>query len=231
MGFRLQENFQQPYFASSITDFWRRWHITLYNWLRGYIFYPLNRALKRSRFASNVILVLALPPMLTMIASGLWHGTDWTFVVWGALHGVFMAASVLWGRSGVAARLPFHLPQTLAIRLKIFTTFNLVCLAWIFFRAGSLSDALHVIQHLFTNLEFNSSVFDLMPAGWYDWLIVLLAIMLMETVQWGQRKYGHLREVLRSQPVWLRWSTYYSLVVIIFMFGEFGAGEFIYARY
>lgn len=231
MGFKLQENFQQPYYAESIPEFWRRWHITLYNWLRDYIFYPLNRALKRSRLASDNLLALALPPMLTMLASGLWHGTNWTFIVWGALHGVFMVASVLWNRANVPLRLPFSLPSAVVSGLKIFATFNLVCFAWIFFRANSISDAFYIIQHLFVNLEINASLFDLMPVGWYDWLIALLAILVMEAVHWGQRKYGSLREAIRRQPVWLRWSLYYALVVVIFMFGKFGAGEFIYARF
>lgn len=231
MGFKLQENFQQPYYAQSIPDFWRRWHITLYNWLRDYIFYPLSRALKRSGLNSDNLLVLALPPMLTMLASGLWHGTDWTFIVWGSLHGVFMVSSVLWSRASKSLRLPFSPSPQITTGIKVFATFNLVCFAWIFFRANSLSDAVYIIQHLFVNLKTNAFLFDLMPGGWYDWLIVLLATLVMEAVHWGQRKNASLREVIRRQPVWLRWSLYYALVVVIFMFGKFGAGEFIYARF
>jgi alginate O-acetyltransferase complex protein AlgI len=231
MGFKLQENFQQPYYATSIPEFWRRWHITLYNWLRDYLFYPLSRGLKRSGLNSDNFLVLALPPMLTMLASGLWHGTNWTFIVWGALHGVFMVSSVFWRWKSSSLRLPFSpLPQV-ANGIKIFATFQLVCFAWIFFRADSLSDAVYIIQHLFVNLEINASLFDLMPAGWYDWLVALLGILLMEAVHGIQRKNGSLREVIRRQPVWLRWSLYYGLVMVIFMFGKFGAREFIYARF
>jgi alginate O-acetyltransferase complex protein AlgI len=231
MGFELQENFQRPYSAHSIPDFWRRWHITLYNWLRDYIFYPLSRVLRRSRLNSDNLLVLALPPMLTMLASGLWHGTDWTFIIWGALHGVFMVSSVLWNRRNNSLQLPFSLHPQVANGIRIFATFNLVCFAWIFFRANSLSDAVYIIQHLFTNLEINTSLFALVPGGWYDWLVALLAILTMEAVQWIQRKNGSLRGVIRRQPVWLRWSLYYGLVIAIFIFGKFGAGEFIYARF
>lgn len=231
MGFKLQENFNQPYYAQSIPDFWRRWHITLYNWLRDYIFYPLNRALKRSRLAADGILVLAIPPMLTMLASGLWHGTAWTFIVWGALHGVFMVGAVMWNRSNVSARLPFSLPPQVANGFKIFATFHLVCFAWIFFRANSISDAIYILQHLFVDLGTGASLSELMSLGGYDWLIAVLAILVMEAVHWVQRKNGGLRDVIRRQPVWLRWSLYYALVVVIFMFGKFGAGEFIYARF
>jgi hypothetical protein len=128
-------------------------------------------------------------------------------------------------------RFPFSLPPQVVSGLKIFATFNLVCFAWIFFRADSISDAFYIIQHLFVNLEFNASLFDLMPVGWYDWLITLLAILLMEAVHYVQRKYGSLREVTLRQPVWFRWSVYFALVVVIFMFGKFGEGEFIYARF
>jgi D-alanyl-lipoteichoic acid acyltransferase DltB (MBOAT superfamily) len=231
LGIKLQENFQQPYSAQSIPDFWRRWHITLYNWLRDYIFYPVSRALKRSPIISKNNLALMLPPMVTMLASGLWHGTNWTFIVWGALHGIYMAISVLWSREKRRIQLPFSLPAGVANRIKIFATFNLVCFAWIFFRANSFSDAVYIIQHLFVNLEFNASLFNLMPGGWYEWMLALLAIILMETVHWQQMKNKGLREVVRRQPVWLRWSIYYGLVMVIFMFGKFGTGEFIYARF
>jgi len=231
IGFKLQENFQQPYYAQSIPDFWRRWHITLYNWLRDYIFYPLSRMLRRSGLNSDNLLVMMLPPMLTMLASGLWHGTNWLFIIWGALHGIFMVSSVLWNRRINSLRLPFSLPPLVENGIRIFATFNLVCFAWIFFRAHSLSDAMYIIQHLFVNLEINVSLFDLMPVGWYDWLIALLAILLLEIVHWQQRENSSLREVIRRHPVWLRWSLYYGLVIAIFMFGKFEAGEFIYARF
>lgn len=231
MGFKLEENFQQPYYAQSIPDFWRRWHITLYNWLRDYLFYPLSRALKRSKLPANSLLALVLPAMLTMLASGLWHGTNWTFLVWGAMHGIFMVISVLLSRSSNFLALPFSLPPQVVNGLRILITFNLVCFAWIFFRANSIADAFYIIQHLFVNLEINSTLFALMPLGWYDWLIALLGILVLEMIHWQQRKNDHLGEVLRQQPAWLRWSVYYGLVIVIFMFGKFGAGEFIYARF
>jgi hypothetical protein len=167
--------------------------------------------------------------MLTMLASGLWHGTNWTFLVWGALHGIFMVSSILWSRANMT--LPFSLPPRVVNGLKIFFTFNLVCFAWIFFRANSISDTLYILQHLFVSLRLDTSLFDLMPLGWYDWSIALLAIFIMEVVQSMQRKYGSLRSVLLQQPVWFRWSAYYALVMVILMFGKLGAGEFIYARF
>jgi D-alanyl-lipoteichoic acid acyltransferase DltB (MBOAT superfamily) len=231
MGFKLTENFQQPYYAQSIPDFWRRWHISLYNWLRDYIFYPLRRALIRRQPKSNSLLNFIIPPMVTMLASGLWHGANWTFIVWGALHGVFMAVSVMWSRKKSSINLPFALPSWLVTGIKIFATFNLVSFAWIFFRANSLPDAVYILKHLFVNLELRASLFGLIPGGGYEWMIALLAIILMEIVHWLQINNGSLRNLIRRQPIWLRWSIYYGMVVVIFMLGKFGTTEFIYAQF
>jgi Predicted membrane protein involved in D-alanine export len=169
--------------------------------------------------------------MATMLASGLWHGTHWTFIIWGALHGLFMVISVAWSKHNGGLRKPFTLPGWMATGLKIFATFNLVCFAWIFFRANSLSDAVYIVGHLFVNSEIPSALFDIVPGGWYEWMIVLLALLLMEAVDWMREKNGSLRTLIRRQPVWLRWSVYYGLVMVIFMFGKFEANEFIYSRF
>lgn len=231
MGFKLQENFQQPYYAQSIPDFWRRWHITLYNWLRDYVYYPIRRALQRSEAGSKSFLNIAIPVMATMLASGLWHGTPWTFLIWGGLHGLYMTCSVLWSQRKYRFHLPFSLPTRVARGLRIFATFNLVSLAWIFFRANSLSDAIYIIQHLFVNMEIQPSLFSIVPGGWYEWMVALLAILLMEVVHWLQIKNIGPRAVIRRQPIWFRWSVYYGLVIVIFIFGKFEAVEFIYSRF
>jgi alginate O-acetyltransferase complex protein AlgI len=231
IGFQLQENFQQPYYAQSIIDFWRRWHITLYNWLRDYIYYPISRAIHRSRISSKSSLILIIPPMATMLASGLWHGTHWTFIIWGALHGLFLVISVAWSKRDGGLQQPFMLPNWIATGLKIFATFNLVCFAWIFFRANSLSDAVYIVRHLFVNPGTPSALFDIVPGGWYEWMIALLALLLMEAVDWMRERNGNLQTLIRRQPVWLRWSVYYGLVMVIFMLGKFQANEFIYSRF
>jgi len=231
MGFQLQENFQQPYYAQSIVDFWRRWHITLYNWLRDYIFYPITRALHRSNISSRSNLVLIIPPMATMLASGLWHGTEWTFIIWGTLHGLYMVLFVMWSRWKIGLQMPFKLPSGMATGLKIFITFHLVCFAWIFFRASNLSDALYIVRHLLVNPETSSALFEIAPGGWYEWMIAVLALLLMEAVHWVRERNGQLRTLILRQPVWLRWSVYYGLVMVIFMFGKFEANEFIYSRF
>lgn len=231
IGFTLPENFQQPYYAQSIPDFWRRWHISLYGWLRDYLFYPTYRALSRGQFPFKSFLTMVIPPMVTMLASGLWHGENWTFIIWGALHGLFMVISVLWAQAKRSSGMSIARPSRLATGLKIFATFNLVCLTWIFFRANSVSEAIYIIGHLFVNWDIQPSLFNLMPGGSYDWMIVISAILLMEGVHILQMNKGSLRQVMCMQPIWLRWSMYIGMVMLIFIFGIFGSTEFIYAKF
>src|SRR6185503_17774137 len=132
LGYRFPHNFNQPYRADSLQDFWRRWHISLSSWLRDYLYVSLGgsrRGLARLCFALAA----------TMLLGGLWHGASWNFVIWGALHGAVLAAERLWREFKPAGRRP--LPPWLGTVL----TFNIVCLSWIFFRATSLNDALDLL--------------------------------------------------------------------------------------
>jgi hypothetical protein len=138
---------------------------------------------------------------------------------------------VLWNRAQTPIRLPFHLPQGALSGLRILITFHLVCFAWIFFRAESLSDALYIIQHLFIRPETRTSLSSLMPGGGYEWMIVLAAIVLMEIVHWLQMRNESIRSFILRQPIWLRWSFYYGLILAIFLFGKFGSTEFIYSQF
>jgi len=137
MGFELMRNFDQPYFASNLTAFWRRWHISLSSWLRDYLYIPLGgnrRGGARTYF--NLF--------LTMFLGGLWHGASWTFAIWGILHGLYLAVHRLWlgGRKATDELPAPGARQALTHALKVLATFHLVAFAWIFFRAGSPSPGL-----------------------------------------------------------------------------------------
>jgi alginate O-acetyltransferase complex protein AlgI len=144
MGIRLIRNFQHPYFAKSISEFWRRWHISLSTWFRDYVYIPLggNRAGAR-RMMINLF--------ITFVISGLWHGANWTFVIWGALHGVYIVFSnwidPYWTRLRDSVPAKRYIPALDGISLL--STFGLVCFAWIFFRAWSVTDAFYIISNLF----------------------------------------------------------------------------------
>jgi alginate O-acetyltransferase complex protein AlgI len=129
MGFDLMENFRQPYYAQSIPEFWRRWHISLSTWFRDYVYVPLGGSrVEVPRWCLNLLIVF--------IASGLWHGAKWTFIIWGTLHGLFMVITVLWNRATERVQWPLRLPKGITDVSKIFVTFNLVAFPWIFFRAN-----------------------------------------------------------------------------------------------
>ena len=143
MGFRFPVNFRRPYTAIDLQDFWRRWHITLSFWLRDYLYIPLggNRGTER-RISFNI--------MVTMVLGGLWHGASWTFVIWGAYHGVGQVI----GRRRRAARVAAGLPAEPVGRARVawarFVTFQVVCLGWLFFRADTLGDAFAMLGRLVT---------------------------------------------------------------------------------
>jgi alginate O-acetyltransferase complex protein AlgI len=133
-GIELMINFERPYFAASITEFWRRWHISLSTWLRDYLYIPLggNRRGSARTYANLLI---------TMLLGGLWHGANWTFVVWGALHGAYLSIEKAMGVTVSAVRSPASLPEKMTRALRGVVTFHLVALAWIFFRAPDVSAA------------------------------------------------------------------------------------------
>jgi len=135
LGFQLMRNFAQPYLAVNITEFWRRWHISLSTWLRDYLYIPLGGN-RRGRARTYVNL------MITMLLGGLWHGASWTFVTWGGLHGSYLAAHKAWTeKRALRAAAPFDARSRLKKLACWLLTFHLVCLAWIFFRAESFADA------------------------------------------------------------------------------------------
>jgi alginate O-acetyltransferase complex protein AlgI len=145
MGIELRLNFRQPYLSANITEFWRRWHISLSEWLRDYVYITLGGSrLGRWKTYRNL--------MITMLLGGLWHGAGWNFIVWGGLHGLYLCIHRAW--SGRRDRFdwesrPSSILGWLRYLASAFLTFHLVCLTWIFFRARNLSDALVYLQNLF----------------------------------------------------------------------------------
>jgi len=155
MGFRLMVNFNNPYLATSLGDFWSRWHISLSTWFRDYVYLPLGGSRRGAWLTYRNL-------FLTMVISGLWHGAAWTFVIWGALHAVATMATRQAERSyWYHHRVPAFVKQTLV--------FGFVCFAWIFFRSSNLGDAVLIITRIFS-------------AGWSDPRFPLLALLLVSSV-------------------------------------------------
>ena len=141
MGFNLMENFRAPYFSRSVNEFWTRWHISLSTWFRDYLYIPLGgNRVGLSKWLLNL--------MIVFIVSGFWHGANWTFIIWGALHGTFLITHIgvnkLLQRTGYSFK-----PNPLKTFLQIIFTFLLISLAWVFFRAGSVADAFYIVKSIF----------------------------------------------------------------------------------
>ncbi|NTU74239.1 MBOAT family protein, partial [Candidatus Roizmanbacteria bacterium] len=225
MGFNLMNNFNRPYFSKSISEFWGRWHISLSTWFRDYLYIPLGgNRVEKSRWYFNLFFVF--------LVSGLWHGANWTYIVWGALHGSYLIVSLLSQsfRDKVSRMLSFNQYPAIQRGLKVFITFNLVSFAWIFFRASSISDAFYVATHLFTDLR-------LMPYHEYnlglnllEFLIAVGAIGFMELIHVTQKNES-IADTISRRPVWLRWSVYYVMIFAIIILGKFDDQQFIYFQF
>lgn len=226
-GIRLSQNFDRPYAATSIAEFWRRWHMTLSRWLLDYVFRPLQ--LQWRAWRTNAT---ALALLVTFLVSGVWHGARWTFVAWGLLHGVYLAASTYY--RPVQDRLRRRLGKRAWNALtpwRSVVVFHLVCLAWVFFRAESIRDALHVIVEVagsapgdlaaavaarslprwpFPGLDIMGLAFTLLALG-----VVLL-----------ERHWVALRVLER--PFYIRWAAYGALTLTLVWSARPGGNAFIY---
>ncbi|MCK5082965.1 MAG: MBOAT family protein, partial [Candidatus Omnitrophica bacterium] len=151
LGIDLMKNFKFPYMAKSVSEFWKRWHISLSTWFRDYLYIPLGgNRVTTQRWFFNIIIVFLI--------SGLWHGANWTFVIWGALHGFYILFSFVTAKKRQSMASLLRLDQYPKIwgAVKTFITFNLIVFAWIFFRANSISDAMYICAHLFSGNEFGA---------------------------------------------------------------------------
>lgn len=214
LGFSIPDNFRFPYAAIGFSDFWQRWHISLSTWLRDYLYIPLGGN-RRGPGRTHVNL------MLTMLIGGLWHGASWTFVVWGGLHGAYLVFErwlrarfpqgrwrhTWWGELGGAA-----------------LTFGLVCVAWVFFRATSFSQAFELLQSM---LFLSSGGERVLEPG--DTLLVAATTAVLLGVHWGMRNRS-IEELAERTPWWLRGLALGAmLVALVLMQGEDRA--FIYFQF
>lgn len=234
MGFELMENFNTPYFACSIRDFWSRWHISLSTWFRDYLYIPLGGNRKgKVRKAINI--------MIVFLVSGLWHGANWNFVVWGGIHGFCQVIA------DVLASPREKLRKALKIKtdcmswklLQIIVTFILVAFAWIFFRADTIIDALRYIYRIIIRptpwLLFNGGIFEIgLDRVEMNILIVsVVLLVLVDLVRYIKKQ--TLDIFLFEQNLWFEWAVVICLIVMIFIFGEYGPAydpkQFIYFQF
>lgn len=236
LGFRLMENFNRPYFATSIADFWRRWHISLTTWFRDYVYIPLggNRVGKFKQ-ARNTLAVFLL--------SGFWHGASWTFVVWGALNGAYLVFSS--STSAVRKKLATVIRLTrwpkIHATAQWMLTFALVCLGWIFFRANTIEEAMLIIQSIVSgirgipSLTISAIQYRILSEGQIGvgkmvFIQICVSILALFTIDYATRDRSYLDAFLKK-PAVIRWAAYYAVVLAILLFGYVGHQPFIYFQF
>jgi alginate O-acetyltransferase complex protein AlgI len=223
LGFKLMENFDKPYHSLTISEFWRRWHISLSTWFRDYVYIPMggSRFGERRRFASLLV---------TFGISGLWHGANWTYVFWGLLNAVYLiVGSVTRDARNRAFGLIGMDEGTWPRRLVMWaSTFLLTCAGWVFFRANTLADAWHILTHFaigwdFQHIATEQFLLRQMP-------VAIAGIALLEVVQLLQNRIS-LSAILARLPLAPRWAVYASVVIATIMFGVFRQTQFIYFQF
>jgi D-alanyl-lipoteichoic acid acyltransferase DltB (MBOAT superfamily) len=231
-GLRLTQNFNAPYAATSVADFWRRWHISFSRWILDYIFKPLQM---RWRDLRNVGTAAAL--MVTFLVSGLWHGISWGFVVWGGLHGLYLASSVFYRPLQRRIHKALRLDKTAVLRVwQMLVTFHMVCLAWVFFRATSLADGLYLIGHLFDGLAGQLALLGdkemvrqmlYLGQGSHEFIVAIVTVIAGFALPAVGRRLDFFR-----RPLVFRWAMYYSFVGLVLYLGVFeSSGRFIYFQF
>jgi alginate O-acetyltransferase complex protein AlgI len=239
MGIRLMANFDRPYFSKSIAEFWRRWHISLSTWFRDYVYIPLggSRVGSPRRYA-NLFAVFVI--------SGLWHGANWTFLIWGAIHGAYIAIGSVTQRFRSAALESLHVaPNSMMVNsVRVAMTFTLVVIAWVFFRARTVGEGIYATRELLTwPLHFLESCLNTgwmatlraLPLSIYaagmprrDVAIGVAGICLLLFAEWLKGR-GFATWLL-AQPFWMRWPIY-SAVLWWILLTQKSSSQFIYFQF
>lgn len=231
MGFNLMGNFNRPYFSQSIPEFWKRWHISLSSWFKDYMYVPLGgNRVSKLRWQFNVL--------VTFLISGLWHGANWTFILWGLLNGFYYLLSawaknfkaIFWQKIGLE-KLP-RFRQTISIGI----VFALITFSWIFFRSNNIYDAYYIITHLIpiNQVSVNSidelkHIFEL-GLNKIEFIIALFGISLMILYDIMSKRMN-IRDRLLNKHWSLRWIVYTSLFLMTFFLGKFANQQFIYFQF
>ena len=233
MGVELMNNFNTPYLATSIKDFWDRWHISLTSWFRDYLYFPLGGSRKgKLRKYVNILIVFSV--------SGLWHGAAWHYVVWGMIHGALRVVEEIMEklRAKVSTLLQIN---TTALSYKAFrmaVTFVLVTIAWVFFRAESIGQALDLIKNMITVWNpwvlFDNSLLGLGLDG-KDWNVLLTALLVMFVTECCQYRKISLSKKFAEQNLLFQWGFFLVGILFIMVFGIYGpayrSSQFIYFQF
>lgn len=232
MGFDLMKNFNSPYHALSISDFWSRWHISLSTWFKDYLYIPLGGSrVNIPRWYFNLFIVFLI--------SGLWHGANWTYIVWGALNGFYLIFALITQnlRTKIIAFLGVDKQPTLYYVIQIITTFILVDVAWVFFRAHTMNDAIYILKSICTTTgsDFIQLMHNKGLIGELTPTISLLSksiflILLLEMVHILQKRVSII-EFINAKPWYIRWGIYYLFVLTLLTMSTSTNNQFIYFQF
>ena len=231
-GIRLQTNFERPYLAVSVKDFWRRWHISLSSWLRDYVYIPLggNRKGKLRRYVNL---------MLTFLVSGIWHGSGMQYIFWGMMQGGYqIAGEVLMPiRKKVRALLKVEENASLLIVWQRICTFVMITASWVIFRSENLRSGLAMLKRIITDVTpwvfFDGSLYTCGITK-HHFSALILCVVLVMLIELRQEK-EPIREMLEKQHVIVRWCIYLGAIALITVLGVYGPGydatQFLYGQF
>jgi D-alanyl-lipoteichoic acid acyltransferase DltB (MBOAT superfamily) len=219
MGFKLMTNFNRPYFSKSISEFWKRWHISLSTWFKDYLYISLGgNRVSIPRWYMNLFIVF--------IISGLWHGANWTYIIWGGINGLYLVIEIIFEKRYKNINNLFYLHRIPIIKnvIRIIMTFILVCVAWVFFRANNTNDAFIIIKEIFC---FEGALFIDKTTISYS-LFGMLLLVLIEVYQ----EYISNNSMPFKKSHWIVEQLFYScLIILIIIIGVFDGGQFIYFQF
>jgi alginate O-acetyltransferase complex protein AlgI len=219
MGFKLMRNFNRPYFSGSISEFWSRWHISLSTWFKDYLYISLGgNRVSIPRWYFNLFFVF--------LVSGLWHGANWTFIIWGALNGLYLVAALVRDRIMKKMGVTFSENQSWYTKIAgILFTFLLICFSWIFFRSKNLDQAILVIRKIFT---FEKGPFFVTNPT-FTYALFAIAFLLVSEAK--EEYYKGSFTLLDNKSLPVRYATYIALVLLILLIGVFDGSQFIYFQF
>ena len=229
MGFDLMVNFNWPYSAKSVSEFWRKWHISLSTWFNDYLYTPLAIS-----YRNLGIYAVALASIITFLISGLWHGAAWTYIAWGALHGIALTYEVLTKKT--RKKIFKKIPKQIGNAIALICTFSYVCFTYIFFRANSMKDAFYIAAKItqapseLLKLVTKHSVAIDLPASPAKFILALLSVGVLQGIYLFQKN-NDLNQVLDNRSRFVRWSVYYVFIFMIIYMGVFQNRQFIYFQF
>lgn len=237
LGFKATPNFRQPYFSTSVREFWQRWHISFSNWIRDYLFLPLARKSIKWTGGRFPRLTQTAVNLAVMGLVGLWHGANLTFVVWGLVHGAYLSIES-WLRRPTKPAAQQALNALPILILRSVFTFGLVCLGWIFFRANSIQDAIYILTHLgnvdigtfqrFSLLRGLSAPLGSSGSAQMETIAALLAVLAAVDILDSWRG---IHTLLNKAPAVARWVLYYAVSIGILILGFSARQQFIYFKF